>query len=52
MRRFLEVVGAVFLALVDGKKVAMKLNEEPEQTLPKTKETPKQAYTFKPVLHT
>ncbi|MBO1580862.1 hypothetical protein [Bacillus sp. XF8] len=52
MKKFLEVVGAVFLAFVDGKKVAIELNEAPEQTLPKTKETPKHAHTFKPVLHT
>lgn len=35
MKKFLEVVGAVFLAFVDGKKVAMELNETPEQ--PRTK---------------
>ncbi|MDM5190291.1 hypothetical protein QUF99_23995 [Bacillus sp. DX4.1] len=52
MKKFLEVVGAVFLAFVDGKRVAMELNETPEQELPKTKETPKQTQTFKPVLHT
>ncbi|HEK9101942.1 hypothetical protein KFD70_11605 [Bacillus pfraonensis] len=52
MKKFLEVVSAVFLAFVDGKKVAMELNEAPEQTLPETKETPKQAQTFKPILHT
>ncbi|EEL48978.1 hypothetical protein bcere0022_37420 [Bacillus cereus Rock3-44] len=52
MKKLLEVVGAVFLAFVDGKKVAMELNEAPEQTLLETKETPKQAHTFKPILHT
>ncbi|PED69929.1 hypothetical protein CN680_19190 [Bacillus pseudomycoides] len=53
MKNFLEVVGAVFLAFVNGKKVAVELNEAPEQTLPeKVKETPKQAQTFKPILHT
>ncbi|MEN1935139.1 hypothetical protein AAIE21_05870 [Paenibacillus sp. 102] len=52
MKKFLEVVGAVFLAFVDGKKIAMELNEEPEQALPEVKETPKQAHTFKPILHT
>ena len=36
MKKLLEVVGAVFLAFVDGKKVAMELNETPEQ--PRTKE--------------
>ncbi|EEM03682.1 hypothetical protein bmyco0003_39470 [Bacillus pseudomycoides] len=52
MKKFLEVVGAVFLAFVDGKKIAMELNETPEQTLLEIKETPKQAQTFKPILHT
>ncbi|PEB40568.1 hypothetical protein [Bacillus pseudomycoides] len=52
MKKFLEVVGAVFLAFVDGKKIAMELNETPEQILLEIKETPKQAQTFKPVLHT
>ncbi|CAI8954475.1 MULTISPECIES: hypothetical protein [Bacillus] len=53
MKKFLEIVGAVFLAFVDGKKVAVELNEAPEQILPeKVKETPKQAPTFKPILHT
>ncbi|MEM5647136.1 hypothetical protein AAHH72_24325 [Bacillus cereus] len=37
MKKLLEIVGAVFLAFVDGKKVAMELNETPEQTLPKEK---------------
>ena len=37
MKKLLEVVGAVFLAFVDGKKVAMELNETPEQPLPKEK---------------
>ena len=36
MKKFLEVVGAVFLAFVDGKKVAMGLNETPKQ--PRTKQ--------------
>ncbi|WP_176527663.1 hypothetical protein [Bacillus sp. AFS023182] len=52
MKKFLEVVGAIFLAFVDGKKVAMELNEAPEQTSPEVKETPKQASAFKPILHT
>ncbi|KYG39316.1 hypothetical protein [Bacillus gaemokensis] len=52
MKKILEVVGAVLLAFVDGKKVARELNEAPEQALPKAKETIKQAHTFKPVLHT
>ncbi|PEY42370.1 hypothetical protein CN354_02690 [Bacillus cereus] len=52
MKKLLEIVGAVFLAFVDGKKVAMELNEMPEQTLLETKETPKQAHTFKLLLHT
>ncbi|MEY8348822.1 hypothetical protein AALF16_11000 [Bacillus cereus] len=52
MKKLLEVVGAVFLAFVDGKKVAMELNEAPEQTLLEIKETPKQTHTFKPLLHT
>ena len=34
--KLLEVVGAVLLAFVDG-KVAMELNETPEQPLPKEK---------------
>jgi hypothetical protein len=52
MKKFLEVVGAVFLAFVDGEKVTMELNETPEQPLPKRKESPKQAQTLKTVLHT
>ncbi|EJS73411.1 hypothetical protein [Bacillus cereus] len=52
MKKFLEVVGAVFLAFVDGKKVAMELNETPEQPRTKRKESPKQAQTLKAVLHT
>jgi len=52
MKKLLEVVGAVFLAFVDGKKVAMALNETPEQPLPKRKESPKQVQTLKAVLHT
>jgi hypothetical protein len=48
MKKILEVVGAVFLAFLDGKKVAMELNETPEQPLPKRKESP----TLKAVLHT
>ncbi|MDM5429900.1 MULTISPECIES: hypothetical protein [Bacillus] len=52
MKKILEVVGAVFLAFVDGKKVAMELNETPERSLPKRKESPKQAQTLKAVLHT
>ncbi|WP_341518974.1 hypothetical protein [Bacillus paramobilis] len=52
MKKLLEVVGAVFLAFVDGKKVAMELNETPEHPLPKRKESPKQVQTLKAVLHT
>lgn len=46
MKGFLEVIGAVFLAFADGKKVAMELNEAPEQT----KEQKKETDTFSPVL--
>ncbi|KFM99657.1 hypothetical protein [Bacillus clarus] len=53
MKKFLEVVGAVFLAFVDGKRVAMELNETPEQPLPPKKETKtKQTQSFKAILHT
>ena len=52
MKKLLEVVGAVFLAFVDGKKVAMELNETPEQPLPKRKESSKQLQHLKVVLHT
>ncbi|WP_212088137.1 hypothetical protein [Bacillus nitratireducens] len=52
MRKFLEVIGAVFLAFVDGKKVAMELNETSEQPLPKRKESPKQPQAFKAILNT
>ncbi|WP_459499136.1 hypothetical protein [Bacillus sp. C1] len=52
MKKFLEVVGAVCLAFVNGKKVALELNETPQQTLRKTKETSKQVQTFQPILHT
>ncbi|EEL04055.1 hypothetical protein bcere0014_43410 [Bacillus cereus BDRD-ST196] len=52
MKKFLEVVGAVFLAFIDGKKVAMELNETPEQPRTKRKESPKQIQTLKTVLHT
>ncbi|MBJ8068793.1 MULTISPECIES: hypothetical protein [Bacillus cereus group] len=52
MKKFLEVVGAVFLAFVDGKKVAMELNKTPEQPRTKRKELPKQIQTLKTVLHT
>lgn len=50
--KFLEVVGAIFLAFVDGKKVAMELNETPEQPRTKRKESPKQIQALKAVLHT
>ncbi|MGR5879581.1 hypothetical protein ACT7DO_13145 [Bacillus pacificus] len=46
MKKLLEVVGAVFLAFVDGKKVAMELNETPEQPLPKKKRIIKTSTTF------
>ncbi|NUC16524.1 hypothetical protein HUC00_05290 [Bacillus mycoides] len=52
MKKFLEVIGAVFLAFVDGKKVAMKLNETPEQPRTKREESAKQIQTLKTVLHT
>ncbi|ABK87400.1 conserved hypothetical protein [Bacillus thuringiensis str. Al Hakam] len=52
MKKLLEVVGAVFLAFVDGKKVAMELNETPEQPLPKRKESSKQVQPLKAILHT
>ncbi|PEC19768.1 hypothetical protein [Bacillus cereus] len=52
MKKILEVIGAVFLAFVDGKKVAMELNETPEQPRTKRKESPKQVQTLKAVLHT
>ncbi|WP_369902302.1 hypothetical protein [Bacillus manliponensis] len=39
MKNFLEVVGAVFLAFVDGKRVATELNEAEEQTNTSQKET-------------
>ncbi|QGV06778.1 hypothetical protein GNE09_07845 [Bacillus cereus] len=51
-KKFLEVVGAIFLAFVDGKKVAMELNETPEQPRTKRKESPKQIQALKAVLHT
>lgn len=50
--KLLEVVGAVLLAFVDGKKVAMELNETPEQPLPKRKESSKQVQPLQAVLHT
>ncbi|MEH7458830.1 hypothetical protein V7183_16855 [Bacillus sp. JJ1127] len=52
MKKLLEVVGAIFLAFVDGKKVAIELNETPEQTVPEVTESIKQTHTFKPILHT
>ncbi|WP_193645366.1 hypothetical protein [Bacillus cereus] len=52
MKKLLEVVGAVFLAFVDGKKVALELNEAPEQPISQRKESPKQIQTLKAVLHT
>lgn len=52
MKKLLEVVGAVFLAFVDGKKVAMELNETPEQPRTKREESPKQIQALKAVLHT
>lgn len=51
MKKFFEVVGAVFLAFVDGKKVAIEF-ETPEQPLPQRKESPKQTQPLKAVLHT
>ncbi|MDA1886228.1 hypothetical protein [Bacillus cereus group sp. BY105LC] len=51
MKKLLEVVGAVLLAFVDGKKVAMELNETPEQTLPKKEELSKQIQPLKAILH-
>lgn len=51
MKKLLEVVGAVLLAFVDGKKVAMELNETPEQPLPK-EESSKQIQPLKAILHT
>ncbi|MGA5680545.1 hypothetical protein ACPCHR_22975 [Bacillus bombysepticus] len=51
-KKLLEVVGAVFLAFVDGKKVTMELNETPEQPRTKRKESPKQIQVLKAVLHT
>ncbi|CAM4210444.1 hypothetical protein [Bacillus manliponensis] len=39
MKKFLEVVGAVFLAFVDGKRVAAELNAAEEQTNTPQKET-------------
>lgn len=47
MKKLLEVVGAVFLAFVDGKKVAMELNETPEQPRTKREESPKQIQALK-----
>ncbi|WP_186319350.1 hypothetical protein [Bacillus tropicus] len=52
MKKLLEVVSAVLLAFVDGKKVAMELNETPEQPLSKRKESSKQVQPLKAVLHT
>ncbi|RDV61759.1 hypothetical protein [Bacillus anthracis] len=52
MKKLLEVVGAVLLAFVDGKKVAMELNETPEQPLPKREESSKQIQPLKAILHT
>ncbi|MDH4420778.1 hypothetical protein QEZ44_04775 [Bacillus cereus] len=52
MKKFLEVIGAVFLAFVDGKKVAMELNETPEQPRTKRKESSKQVQSLKAILHT
>ena len=52
MKKLLEVVGAVFLAFVDGKKVTMELNDTPEQPHTKRKESPKQIQVLKAVLHT
>ncbi|AFU15311.1 MULTISPECIES: hypothetical protein [Bacillus] len=51
MKKILEVIGAVFLACVDGKKVAMDLNETPEQPRSKREESTKQIQTLKAVLH-
>ncbi|COE65191.1 hypothetical protein CQZ91_06055 [Bacillus cereus] len=52
MKKLLEVVGAIFLAFVDGKKVAMELNKTPEQPLPKREESSKQIQPLKAILHT
>ncbi|HDX9491839.1 hypothetical protein [Bacillus thuringiensis] len=52
MKKFLEVVCAIFLAFVDGKQVAMELNETPKQPRTKRKESPKQIQALKAVLHT
>ncbi|PFJ13157.1 hypothetical protein COD67_03855 [Bacillus cereus] len=50
MKKILEIVGAVFLAFIDGEKVAMELNETPEQPRTKREESPKQIQTLQAVL--
>ncbi|KOS24852.1 hypothetical protein ADK17_24635 [Bacillus anthracis] len=52
MKKLIEVLVAVSEVFVNGKQVAMELNETPEQPLPKREESSKQIQPLKAILHT